>query len=70
MSWNMEEAVQYYKKQGAPGDQTALVSLLMEAQQEHGGAIPAYLLPRLAIALETKENYLMAVIRRMDEKAQ
>ena len=65
MSWNMEEAVTYYKRQGAPTDQTALVSLLKEAQQEHGGAIPAYLLPRLADVLGTKENYLLAVIRRI-----
>ena len=26
--WNLEEAVSYYKKQGAPSDQSALVSLL------------------------------------------
>ena len=65
MSWNIEEAVTYYKKQGAPGDQTALVSLLKEIQQENGGAIPAFLLPRLATGLETKENYLLALIRRI-----
>ena len=32
--WNLEEAVSYYKKQGAPSDQSALVSLLREVQQE------------------------------------
>ena len=26
--WNLEEAISYYKKQGAPSDQSALVSLL------------------------------------------
>ena len=65
MSWNMEEAVCYYKKQGAPGDQTALVSLLTEVQQEYGGAIPASVLPALVEGLGTKENYLLALIRRM-----
>jgi NADH:ubiquinone oxidoreductase subunit E len=65
MAWNIEEAIQYYKKQGAPGDQTALVSLLTEVQQEHGGAIPAFLLPCLAEGLGIKENYLLALIRRM-----
>jgi NADH:ubiquinone oxidoreductase subunit E len=65
MAWNIEEAIQYYKKQGAPSDQTALVSLLKEIQQENGGAIPAFLLPRLATGLETKENYLLALIRRI-----
>ena len=65
MSWNIEEAIQYYKKQGAPSDQTALVSLLKEIQQEHGGAIPAFVLPVLADGLGTKENYLLALIRRI-----
>ena len=65
MSWNIEEAIQYYKKQGAPSDQTAMVSLLKEIQQEHGGAIPAFVLPILADGLGTKENYLLALIRRI-----
>ena len=64
MSWNMEEAVKYYKKQGAPSDQAALVSLLKEVQQENGG-IPAAIVPQLAEALGTKENYLLALIRRI-----
>ena len=42
MSWTLEEAVAYYKKQGAPQDQTALINLLREIQTESGGAIPAY----------------------------
>ena len=65
MSWNIEEAIQYYKKQGAPSDQTAMVSLLKEIQQEHGGAILAFVLPVLADGLGTKENYLLALIRRI-----
>ena len=28
MDWNLQEAVTYYRRQGAPGDQLALVSLL------------------------------------------
>ena len=63
--WNMEEAVSYYKKQGAPSDQSALVSLLRETQQEHGGAIPKSVLPTLAEGLGVKESYLLAVIRRI-----
>ena len=65
MSWNMEETITYYKRQGAPLDQTALVGLLTEVQQEYGGGIPTCLLPSLAEALETKESYLLAVIRRI-----
>ena len=63
MAWDLKEAAAYYKKQGAPGDQNALIGLLREIQEEFG-AIPANLLPELAQMLGTKENFLMAVIRR------
>lgn len=62
--WNLEEAIRYYRSLGAPGDQSALVSLLREIQQEHSG-IPWYILPRLAEELEIKESFLLAVIRRI-----
>ena len=65
MSWNMEEAAAYYRKQGAPGDQNALIEFLREVQQEHGGRIPMGLLPAAAQALGTKETFLQAVIRRI-----
>ena len=65
MAFSVEEAVMYYKKQGAPGDQSALVSLLREVQQESGGAIPIAALPELAEGLGVKESYLQAVIRRI-----
>ncbi len=63
MSWNLAEAIGYYKKQGAPGDQMALTALLREVQEEYG-AIPKYLLPQLATELGTKESFLLALIRR------
>ena len=63
--WNLEEAVEYYIKQGAPADQSALVSLLREVQQENGGSIPLSTLPQIAEGLGSKESYLMAVIRRI-----
>ena len=63
--WNLEEAISYYKKQGAPSDQSALVSLLREVQQENGGAIPKSALPAMAEGLGVKESYLLAVIRRI-----
>lgn len=28
MEWNLEEALDYYRRQGAPGDQNALIALL------------------------------------------
>ena len=30
MEWNLEEALDYYRRQGAPGDQNALIALLKE----------------------------------------
>ena len=65
MSWDMQEAIDYYRRQGAPGDQNALRSLLTELQEAHGGAIPGYLLPRIAEGLGTKESFLAAIIRRI-----
>ena len=65
MDWNLEEAVRYYKGQGAPGDQNALVYFLREVQQECGGSIPAYLVLQMAESLGVKESFLLAVIRRI-----
>ena len=63
MAWELKEACDYYKKQGAPADQTALTALLREIQEEFG-AIPAGLLPEAARLLGTKESFLLALIRR------
>ena len=65
MSWELTEAINYYRSQGAPGDQNALRNLLSEVQAESGGAIPGYLLPEIAAALGTKESFLAAIIRRI-----
>ena len=63
MAWDLREAVTYYKRQGAPGDQTALLSLLREVQAEYG-SIPSQLLPEMGELLEAKESFLLALIRR------
>ena len=65
MSWDVNEALAYYRRQGAPGDQNALRNLLAEIQTEYGGAIPQYLLPTVAAELGTKESFLAAIIRRI-----
>ena len=65
MAWELSEAVEYYKRQGAPGDQTALVALLREVQQESSGAIPLGTLPLIAQTLGIKESYLQAVVKRI-----
>lgn len=63
MDWDLKEAVEYYKKQGAPADQTAVRSLLREIQQENGG-IPGHLLAELAERLGTRESLFLALIKR------
>lgn len=65
MSWELREAIDYYRRQGAPGDQNALRNLLTEIQTESGGAIPSGLLAAAAEALGVKESYLLAIIRRI-----
>jgi NADH:ubiquinone oxidoreductase subunit E len=63
MAWDLNEAVAYYKKQGAPGDQNALISLLREMQEEFG-SIPKHLLPIMGEKLGVKDSFLLALIRR------
>lgn len=65
MSWNLEEAIAYYKTQGAPREQSVLVNLLKEVQQENGGAIPKPMLFTVAERLGAKESLLLALIKRI-----
>ncbi len=65
MPWTLDEAVKFYKSQGAPQNQSALVGLLKEIQQENGGGIPGTLPPVIAGALGVKESYVLAVIKRI-----
>ena len=65
MAWNLIDTISYYKKQGAPSDQSALTQLFLEVQQECGGAVPKGLLPEIARELSVKETFLLALIRRM-----
>ena len=65
MSWNLSEALEYYTRQGAPADQSALIALLREVQWENGGRIPRQLLAEIAGGLGTKEGVLLALIRRI-----
>ncbi len=63
--WKIEDALTYYKDQGAARDQGMLISLLQEVQQACGGAIPAGVLPTIAQGLAVKESYLLALIKKM-----
>ena len=64
MNWDLKEAISYYQRMGAPGDQNALVALLKEVQQEYGG-VPARILPTIAEHYGIKEALLQALIRRI-----
>lgn len=64
MSWNLEEALQYYRTQGAPGDQAALIALLREIQQECG-SIPADVPEQIAQFYGIRQTLVLALIRRI-----
>ena len=64
MNWNLEEALAYYQKQGAPGDQTALVNLLKDLQQTHG-AVPKWAIGEVAEGYGIKESFLLAIVKRI-----
>lgn len=65
MAWNLTETLEYYKRQGAPADQSALIALLTEIQQEQGGSIPKVLLADVAAYYSIKDTLLLALIRRI-----
>ena len=60
----MQELLDYYRRQGAPGDQTALVNLLKELQQTHGG-VPKWAVAEIAEAYKVKESFILAVVKRI-----
>ena len=64
MNWTLQEALEYYRRQGAPGDQTALTELLREIQREFGG-IPGHMPKAIAESYGTKESLILALIRRI-----
>ena len=65
MAWDLEEAIAWHRAAGAPGDQTALIGLLREVQQESGGSSPRPALGRIAEVCGLKDSYLLALIRRI-----
>ena len=60
----MKELLDYYRRQGAPGDQTALVNLLKELQQTHG-AVPKWAVGEIAEEYKIKESFVLAVVKRI-----
>ena len=63
-AWTLQEAIAYFKTQGAPGQQGALIELLREAQQENGDVIPDAALAEIAAAYGLKDSYLAAIVKR------
>ena len=64
MTWDLNEAMEYYARQGAPSDQNALIALLKEIQQEKGCVSPADL-ARMVQYYKVKEGLFLALIRRL-----
>lgn len=60
----MEELLTYYRKQGAPGDQNALVALLKEVQAQYG-AVPRWVVGTIAESYGIKESFLLAIVKRI-----
>lgn len=65
MSWDLKEAVEYYGRQGAPGDQSVVISLLREVQRENGGSIPRSAPEEIAGLYGIKAGLLLALIKRI-----
>ena len=64
MTWDLKEAMEYYARQGAPSDQSALIALLKEVQQEKGCVSPADL-TQMVQYYKVKEGLFLALIRRL-----
>lgn len=60
----MKEILDYYRRQGAPGDQTALVGLLKELQQTYG-SVPKWAVGEIAEEYKVKESFILAVVKRI-----
>lgn len=65
MAWDLNEAIAYYQKQGAPADQNALKQLLREVQRENGDSIPRDALEAIGRAYGVKVSLLLALIQRI-----
>lgn len=67
MQETLQEIALYYKNQGAPSDQSALLSCLREAQQACGGMLDAAAQQEIGAVLGVKPTYLQAVAKRISD---
>ena len=63
MEWTLSEALETYARQGAPHDQSALIALLKEIQQQKG--LTPQMLTAVAEAYGCKESLLLAIVKRI-----
>lgn len=61
----LTELADYYRMQGAPGDQQMLIALLKEAQEADGGVLNMRTIMEISQIYNIKETVLMALIRRV-----
>ena len=59
------DALNYYREQGAPGDQQMLAALLREVQEADGGVLRPERVEAIARCYETPPALLNALIRRV-----
>ena len=64
MTFDIFEAINYYRNLGAPGDQTALINLLKEVQAECNDHISLTQVNLIARELEIKSTFLLGIIKR------
>ena len=65
MAWELEEALSYYQKQGAPSDQRALIALLREIQLKSDSGISAGQVSAVAESYGIRESLLLALIKQI-----
>ena len=65
MQWDFNEALEFYKSQGANSDQNELINFLKEIGSNCGGKIPVHLVGRIAEEYKLKENFILAIIKRI-----
>lgn len=63
--FDIDEAIQYYQKEGAPGDQQALILLLKEIQENQGGVLSPQAIDTVANAYRVTASFLHAIARRI-----
>ena len=65
MNNELPHCIEYYRKQGAPGDQQMLIALLREAQDLDGGTLSRQTMGRIADACGLQPALLNALVRRI-----